>query len=67
MIQKANKADIATIADTYTTLLTHGQQYGGHSNWKLGVYPTIAVPEAKVLTGTMYVLKENREVCAAWC
>lgn len=53
------------IANTYTALLTHEQQYGGHSNWKLGVYPTIAVSEAKVPTGTMYVLEENGEVCAS--
>ncbi len=65
MIRKAKMTDIAAIADTYTALLTHEQQYGGHSNWKLDVYPTIAVPEAKVPTGTMYVLEENDEVCAS--
>ncbi len=65
MIRKAKMTDITAIADTYTALLTHEQQYGGHSNWKLDVYPTIAVPEAKVPTGTMYVLEENDEVCAS--
>lgn len=65
MIRKAKRTDIVAIADTYTALLTHEQQYGGYSNWKLGVYPTIAVPETKVPTGTMYVLEENGEVCAS--
>jgi hypothetical protein len=44
-------------------LLTYEQQYGSNSNWKLGVYPTIAVPEQKVPAGTMYVLEENGGVC----
>ena len=65
MIRKAEMSDIAAIADTYTELLTYEQQNGGHSNWRLGVYPTIAVPEAKVPTGTMYVLEENGEICAS--
>lgn len=57
--------DIAAIADTYTALLTHEQNNGSHSNWKLGVYPTIAVPETTIPSGTMYVLEENGEVCAS--
>lgn len=65
MIRKAKMTDIAAIADTYTALLTYEQQNGGHSNWKLGVYPTIAVPEAKVPTGTMYVLEENGQIVAS--
>lgn len=65
MIRKAEKADIAAIADTYTRLLTYEQQHNSHSNWKLGVYPTIDVPESKVPTGTMYVLEENDEICAS--
>ncbi len=65
MIRKAKITDIIAIADTYTALLKHEQQYGSNSNWKLDVYPTIAVPEAKVPTGTMYVLEENGEVCAS--
>lgn len=65
MIRKARAEDIAAIAETYTELLTHEQQYGGHSNWKLGVYPTISVPKAKVPTGTMYVLEEKGAICAS--
>jgi N-alpha-acetyltransferase 60 len=65
VIRKAHVTDIAAIADTYTALLTYEQHNGGHSNWKLGVYPTIAVPQAKVPTGTIYVLEEDGEVCAS--
>ena len=65
MIRKAEKADIAAIADTYTELLTYEQQHGSHSNWVLGVYPTIAVPEQKVPEGSMYVLEEDGEICAS--
>ena len=65
MIRKAEKKDIAAIADTYTELLTYEQQHGSHSNWVLGVYPTIAVPEQKVPDGTMYVLEEDGEICAS--
>lgn len=65
MIRKAEKTDIAAIADTYTELLTYEQQHQNHSNWKPGVYPTIAVPERQVPTGAMYVLEENGEVCAS--
>lgn len=65
MIRKAKKEDITAIAETYRELLTYEQQFGSNSNWKLDVYPTIAVPENKVPTGTMYVLEENGEVCAS--
>lgn len=65
MIRKAKKEDITAIADTYRELLTYEQQFGSNSNWKLDVYPTIAVPESKIPTGTMYVLEENGEVCAS--
>ena len=65
MIRKAQMKDIQAIADTYTQLLTYEEQHGGHSNWKLGLYPTIAVPEAKVPTGTMYVLEKDGEICAS--
>lgn len=65
MIRKAKAADIKAIADTYIALLTYEQQHTSSSNWKLDVYPTIAVPEAKVPTGTMYVLEENGEICAS--
>lgn len=65
MIRKAEKKDIAAIADTYTELLTYEEQHGSSSNWKLGVYPTISVPENKVPTGTMYVLEEYGEICAS--
>lgn len=65
MIRKAIKEDITAIADTYRELLTYEQQFGSNSNWKLDVYPTIAVPKSKVPTETMYVLEENGEVCAS--
>ena len=48
MIRKAERTDIPAIADTYTALLTHEENYGSNSNWKLGVYPTSSVPEEKV-------------------
>ena len=55
-------AGVAAIADTYTELLVFEQEHGSNSNWKLGVYPTIAVPERAVPASTMYVLEEEGEV-----
>ncbi len=65
MIRVAGEADIAAIADTYTELLVYEQEHGSNSNWKLGVYPTIAVPKRAVPAGTMYVLEEEGEVCGS--
>lgn len=65
MIRKARETDVTAIADTYTSLLTYESGHGSHSNWKLDVYPTIAVPEANVSTGTMYVREEKGEICAS--
>lgn len=65
MIRKAIPSDIAAITTTYNDLLVYEEQNGNISNWKLGVYPTIAVPKSKVPTGTMYVLEENGEICAS--
>lgn len=65
MIRRAEEKDIENIARTYTELLQYEEANGSHSNWKLNVYPTIAVPRSKVPTGTMYVLEENGEICAS--
>ncbi len=66
MVRKAEQTDITAIADTYTELLVDEQRKGCYStNWKLGVYPTIAVPRNAVSRGTMYVLEENGEICAS--
>ena len=65
MIRKANMNDREAIAYTYTALLTYELQNGGHSNWKLGVYPTAAVPDAKIPAGSMYVLEDDGEICAS--
>ncbi len=59
MIRVAGVADIAAM---YTELLVFEQEHGSNSNWKLGVYPTIAVPERAVPASTMYVLEEEGEV-----
>lgn len=65
MIRKANSDDIPAIADTYTELLSYEAQHGGCSNWKSGLYPTIAVPKTAVPAGTMYVLEDGGELCAS--
>lgn len=65
MIRKATYSDITAIAATYNELLIYEERNGSNSNWKLGIYPTIAVPESKVPTGTMYVLEEKGEICAS--
>ncbi len=64
MIRKAVESDINAIADTYNELLTYEEKHGSNTNWKLGVYPTIKVPQEKIPTGTMYVLDEEGEICA---
>ena len=65
MIRLARKEDIQSIADTYTALLTYEETHGGSSNWKLGVYPTIKVPESKVPLEEMYVLEDGGTICAS--
>lgn len=66
MIRKAELSDIDAIAATYTSLLQYEQAHGSNSHWVLGVYPTRAVPEAKVPTGTMYVLEDEAgQLCAS--
>lgn len=65
MIRKAKETDIQAIADTYTSLLTYEAAHKSHSNWKIGIYPTIAVPKANVPMGTMYVFEEKDQICAS--
>ena len=51
MIRVATNDDIQAIADSYTEVIKHEQeQHVCHTNWKLGIYPTIAVPKARVPT-----------------
>lgn len=64
MIRKAILSDIPAIA-AYDDLFIHEKQNGSNSNWKWGIYPTVAVPESRVPAGTMYVLEENGEICAS--
>lgn len=65
MIRKAVQQDAAAIAETYEALLLHEKAFGSNSNWQLGVYPTIRVPENKIPEGSMYVLEEQGEICAS--
>ncbi|MBQ8024314.1 MAG: GNAT family N-acetyltransferase [Succinivibrio sp.] len=66
MIRVATNDDIQAIADSYTEVIKHEQeQHVCHTNWKLGIYPTIAVPKARVPTKTVFVLEENNEICAS--
>ena len=64
-IRIADPKDIRAIADTYTALLTFERENGSHSNWQLGVYPTVEVAEAKVPAREMYVLEDGGEICAS--
>ena len=65
MIRLAEQKDILPIADTYTELLQYEREFGSHTNWQLGVYTTIKVPEEKVPAKMMYVLEENQKICAS--
>lgn len=65
MIRKAIDSDIPKIAKTYEELLKFEEQNGTNSNWKLGIYPTIQVPQNQIPTGTMYVLEEHGDICAS--
>ena len=65
MIRKAVEQDAAAIAGTYEALLRYEKVYGSNSNWQLGVYPTIRVPESQIPLGSMYVLEEQGEICAS--
>lgn len=65
LIRKAEIKDIEAIDRTYTELLTYEQEHGTTTNWELGVYPTAAVPMAKIPEGTMFVLEDDGEICAS--
>ncbi|MDD3334317.1 MAG: GNAT family N-acetyltransferase [Eubacteriales bacterium] len=65
MIRPATEQDIEAIAQSYEDLLQYELVNGSSSNWKLGVYPTIKVPQQAVAKGTMYVLEEDGAVCAS--
>lgn len=65
MIRQAEEKDIAAIARTYEDLLRYEAAHENHSNWVLGLYPTIEVPQRNVPLGTMVVLEEAGEICAS--
>lgn len=65
MIRKAVLRDAAEIAGTYEALLRYEEVHGSNSNWKLGVYPTAAVPACMIPEGCMYVLVAQGEICAS--
>lgn len=65
MIRQAILNDVAAIAETYTQLLEHEQQNGGHSNWRLNVYPTADSAEQAVRAGEMYVLEQDGQIQAS--
>lgn len=66
MIRIATKADIQAIADSYDEVIAYEKDNNVcYTNWKLGIYPTIAVPKARVSSNTMFVLEDNHEICAS--
>jgi hypothetical protein len=65
MIRLATPADIDAIAASYDELLIHEENTVSYSRWKRGVYPSRAVPEAKIADGCMYVLIDNDEFCGS--
>lgn len=65
MIRKAINADIEQISMTYEELLQYEEKNGSQSNWQQGVYPTIQIPLSAIPKGTMYVLEEQRKICAS--
>ncbi len=65
MIRKAQMADVAAIAATYTQLLEHEACQGSHSNWRLNIYPTAASAKQAVLAGQMYVMESEGGICAS--
>ena len=65
MIRKAVMDDIGAIVNTYEELLAYEQINGSNSNWRLGVYPTIKVPQEKVPAGEMFVLEHDGNICGS--
>lgn len=66
MIRIATKDDVQAIADSYNEVIAYEKANNVcYTNWKLGVYPTIAVPKARVSSNTMFVLEDNHEICAS--
>lgn len=65
MIRIAAEKDIYPVSATYQKLLIYEAEHQNNSNWKLGIYPTIQVPNEKVPKREMYVLEENKTICAS--
>lgn len=65
MIRTATEKDIDAVEKSYTELLMYEKEYGGSSNWVLGVYPTRETAERGLKEGSLYVLEENGQLCAS--
>lgn len=63
-IRPATQADAERIAATYDALLAC-EAARRATNWRPGVYPTIAVPRAHIAAGHMFVVDKAGEVVAS--
>lgn len=65
MIRKGTLEDVDAIVESYIELLLHEQKHGGHTVWKLGVYPTRETARQGVENGNLYVMVRDGEICAS--
>lgn len=65
MIRKAVPGDLDGVEQGYTELLTHEQESGAFTKWRLGIYPTRETAEKSLDCGTLYVLEQNGGIDAS--
>lgn len=64
-IRKAVPQDVNQVEKNYIELLLHEQEHGAYTAWKLGVYPTRETAEKGVAEGTLYVMEQDKKICAS--
>lgn len=64
-IRKATLQDIDQVEKSYIELLLHEQKHKAYTVWQLGVYPTRDTAQKSCLTGDLYVVEQDGEICAS--
>ena len=65
MIRKAEKSDIAAVAESYRELFAYETLHGSTTNWSEGIYPTKGSAEHALDANDLYVLKNEGVLCGS--
>lgn len=64
-VRPAAAHDLDAVAEGYLALLRHEEVYGSTTNWKPGIYPTLATAERALAKGWLHILEDRGLVCAS--